>query len=145
VTAKVHPSVKGKSSELFIISVLLGEGFKVFQPIADVEGVDCVVLGTNSRFYPIQIKGRAEFTEGDLVSVWQFQDDMFIAIHDRKTRDFWLIPAHDYKRLSNQQPEKDGTLLYRLTTRKRQPTMLDGFRGQNGLELLRSAVTARRD
>ena len=55
---------KGRRSELLMMSVLLESGFNVFEELADGEGIDCGVLGSNKIFYPIQIKSRVYFTAG---------------------------------------------------------------------------------
>ena len=83
----MHSVTKGKRSELYVMAVLLENDFKVFQTLADTEGIDCIVWGQGNRFYPIQIKSRAEFANGgDIVSIWHFADDMFIVIYDIQTR-----------------------------------------------------------
>jgi len=135
----MHSVVKGKRSELYVMAVLLESGFKVFQALADTEGIDCIVLGQGNKFYPIQIKSRAEFTEGDLVDIDHFTDDMFIIIYDVKTRKYWVIPSGDYCNLSRQQPLKDGTPRYRLTYRKNQRE-LEKYEEEKGIEILRSRV-----
>jgi len=140
LAAKMHSVAKGKRSELYVMAVLLENGFKVFQPLADVEGIDCIVLGQGNKFYPIQIKSRAEFTEGDLVSVSHFTDDMFISIYDVLTKKYWVIPSGDYQSLSRPQIRKDGTLLYRLTKTKKNSPELGKYEGENGIEVLRNRV-----
>ena len=140
MSAKMHSVAKGKRSELYVMAVLLESGFKVFQPLADTEGIDCVVLGQGNKFYPIQIKSRAEFTEGDLVSVSHFTKDMFIIIYDVLTKKYWIIPFDKYQKLSRQQILKDGTLNYRLTMTKNNSPKLEKYEGKNGIEVLRSKV-----
>jgi len=142
ITAKMHSVVKGKRSELYVMAVLLESGFKVFQALADTEGIDCIVLGQGNKFYPIQIKSRAEFTEGDLVDIDHFTDDMFIIIYDVKTRKYWVIPSDEYQKLSRQQILKNGTLLYRLTKTKKNSDELRKYEEEKGIEVLRSRVGA---
>jgi len=138
----MHSVVKGKRSELYVMAVLLESGFKVFQALADTEGIDCIVLGQGNKFYPIQIKSRAEFTEGDLVDIDHFTDDMFIIIYDVKTRKYWVIPSDEYQKLSRQQILKNGTLLYRLTKTKKNSDELRKYEEEKGIEVLRSRVDA---
>ena len=140
MAAKIHSVAKGKRSELYVMAVLLENGFKVFQALADTEGIDCIVLGEGNKSYPIQIKSRAEFTKGDLVDVDHFTNDMFIIIFDVLTRKYWIIPSNDYQGLSRQQTLKDGTLLYRLTMTKNNSPELEKYEGKNGIEVLRSKV-----
>ena len=140
MSAKMHSVAKGKRSELYVMAVLLESGFKVFQPLADTEGIDCIVLGQGNKFYPIQIKSRAEFTKGDLVDVYHFTKDMFIIIYDVLTKKYWIIPFDKYQKLSRQQILKDGTLNYRLTMTKNNSPKLEKYEGKNGIEVLRSKV-----
>src|SRR4030042_5332501 len=98
-----------------MMALLLEEGLSVFQGLADIEGVDCGVVGKDNHFYPIQIKSRAGFTLGDLVEVRHFHKDMFIMIYDAETRDYWVIPAEEYKRMSTRRVLEDGKVGYRLT------------------------------
>ena len=139
MATKMHSLTKGKRSELYVMAVLLESGFKVFQPLADTEGIDCIVMEGN-KFYPVQIKSRAEFTRGDLVDVYHFTNDMFIIIYDVLTRKYWIIPSEDYQRLSRQQILKDGTLLYRLAMTKKNSPELEKYEGENGIEVFRSRV-----
>jgi hypothetical protein len=140
MTGKMHSVAKGKRSELYVMAILLENGFKVFQALADTEGIDCIVLGQGNKFYPLQIKSRAEFTEGDLVDIDHFTDDMFIIIYDAKTRKYWVIPSDEYQKLSRQQTLKNGTLRYRLTKTKKNSGELGKYEEEKGIEVLRSRV-----
>ncbi len=137
----IHSVAKGKRSELLMMAKLIENGFNVFQSLADIEGIDCGVLGKNNRFFPIQIKSRAEFTKGDLVSVSHFKKDMFIIIYDVKSNDFWIIPADEYKNISTTQKTEDGGLRYRLTVTKRNAERLNLYNGENGIQVLKSKIT----
>lgn len=140
MAGKMHSVAKGKRSELYVMAILLENGFKVFQALADTEGIDCIVLGQGNKFYPLQIKSRAEFTEGDLVDIDHFTDDMFIIIYDAKTRKYWVIPSDEYQKLSRQQTLKNGTLRYRLTKTKKNNGELGKYEEEKGIEVLRSRV-----
>lgn len=131
---------KGRSAELLMMAMLIKNGFNVFEELADEEGIDCGVLAGNNTFYPIQIKSRAEFSEGDLVSVHNFRDNMFIIVYDEKSKDYWIIPADDFRKLSNIFKEKDGTDYYRLTVQKRKPLLLEDYRKEKGIQALREKM-----
>jgi hypothetical protein len=140
LAAKMHSVAKGKRSELYMMAILLENGFKVFQPLVD-EGIDCVLQGQGNKFYPIQIKSRAEFANsGDIVSISQFADDMFIIIYDMQTRKYWVIPYDVYQTLSRKQYLKDGTPNYRLSFTKKNRDELARYEGEKGIEVLRSLV-----
>ena len=140
MAAKMHSVTKGKSSELYVMAVLLENGFKVFQPLADTEGIDCVVRGEGNKFYPIQIKSRTDFIGGDIVSISQFTDDMFIIIYDMQTRKYWIIPYDVYQTLSRKQYLKDGTPNYRISFTKKNRDELEKYEGKRGIEVLKSRV-----
>ena len=140
MAAKMHSVAKGKRSELYVMAVLLESGFKVFQPLADTEGIDCIVLGQGNKFHPIQIKSRADFIGGDIVSISQFADDMFIIIYDMQTRKYWIIPYDVYQTLSRKQYLKDGTPNYRISFTKKNRGELVRYEEGKGIEVLRSRV-----
>ncbi len=140
MSTKMHSVVKGKRSELYVMAVLLESGFKVFQPLADTEGIDCIVLGQRNKFYPIQIKSRADFIGGDIVSISQFADDMFLIIYDMQTRKYWIIPYDVYQTLSRKQYLKDGTPNYRLSFTKKNRDELEKYEEERGIEILKSQV-----
>jgi len=137
----MHSVTKGKRSELYVMAVLLENGFKVFQTLADTEGIDCIVMGQGKKFYPIQIKSRTEFFNGgDIVSISQFADDMFIIIYDGKTKKYWIIPSDVYQTLSRKQYLKDRTPNYRLYLTNKNRDELLKYEREKGIEILRSRV-----
>ena len=131
---------KGKFYELYVMAVLLENEFKVFQPLADTEGIDCIVLGQCDKFYQIQIKSRTDFIGGDIISISQFADDMFVIIYDMQTRKYWIIPYDVYQTLSRKQYLKDGTPNYRLSFTKKNRDELVRYEEGRGIEVLRSRV-----
>ena len=137
---KMHSVTKGKRSELYVMAVLLENGFKVFQTLADTEGIDCIVQGEGNKFYPIQIKSRADFIGGDIVSISQFANDMFIIIYDVQTRKYWIIPYVVYQMLSWKQYLKDGTPNYRLGFTRKNRDELVKYEEEKGIGVLRSRV-----
>ena len=139
MAAKMHSVAKGKRSELYVMAVLLENGFKVFQALADTEGIDCIVLGEGNKFYPIQIKSREEFYKGgDVVSVEYLPDDMFIIIYDVQTKKYWVIPSREYHSLSRPYPKNDP-VEHRLTYKKNR-SALEKYEGENGIEVLGNRV-----
>ena len=140
MAVKIHSVAKGKHSELYVMAILIENGFKVFQTLADTEGIDCIVMGQGNKFYPIQIKSRTDFIGGDIVSIWQFADDMFIIIYDMQTRKYWIIPYDVYQTLSRKQYLKDGTPNYRLSFTKKNRDELEKYEEERGIEVLKSRV-----
>jgi len=138
-----HSVVKGKSSELRAIAILLQHGFRVFQSVADIEGIDCGVLGPDNHFYPIQVKSREGFSDGRLqVKADHFFSDMFIIILDSaKNQAYWVMPAAEFQRMASPDRAKGGYLigktpLFSLTYKD----SLAKFKGEKGLSALKSLV-----
>ena len=140
MAAKMHSVAKGKRSELYVMAMLIENGFKVFQTLADTEGIDCIVMGQGNKFYPIQIKSRTDFIGGGIVSIWQFADDMFIIIYDAQTKKYWIIPCDVYQTLSRKQYLKDGTPNYRLYLTKKNHDGLEKYEEERGIEVFKSRV-----
>jgi hypothetical protein len=140
LTTEIHSVTKGKRSEFLMMAFLLEEGFSVFQALADTEGVDCGVVGEDNHFFPIQIKSRAEFSLGDLVEIRHFKSDMFIIVYDVKTRDYWVIPADEYRSMSSQRVLENGKVGYRLTLTVKNKKRLEDYRKEKGIQVLRSKV-----
>lgn len=126
---------KGKRSELLMMAKLLEEGFHVFQELADEGGIDCGIFAPSGKFYPVQIKSRAEFGAGDLVSIDTFYPDMFVMIYDWGSGDFWVIPADEYQRMTS---PADSRGRYRLTVNRKTKDLLEPFKGQKGMDVLKS-------
>ena len=127
--SNIHSTVKGRRSELLMMAILLENGFNVFQSLADVDGVDCGIFGEDGSFYPIQVKSRAEFSQGDIVSVRRFKKNMFIMIYDEMSKEYWIVPADEYEDMANKWKSKEGVEYYRLTKTKRDTAILHNVAG----------------
>jgi len=75
-----------------------------------------------------------------LVEVYHFPSDMFIIIYDVKTRNYWVIPADEYKSMSSQRVLENGKVGYRLTRTKKNEKQLKNYEGEKGIQVLRSKV-----
>lgn len=132
---KLDSVTKGRIAEQRMIAVLLENGLRVFQAVADIKGIDCGIVGANNHFYPIQIKSRSNFSDGDLVDVRRFHPDMFIIVYEITTRNFWVIPADEFKKMANLQDD-----IHRLTTTKKNQTTLAKYEGDKGITALKLTV-----
>lgn len=137
---KIYTVTKGRRSELLMMAMLLENGFNVFEELADAEGIDCGILGQNDVFYPIQIKSRADFYDGNLVSIHHFPINLLVIIYDEKSKDYWIIPGNDYKSLANIL-NGEGIAYYRLAFKKGKPTLLDIYKNQKGIQLLKNMIS----
>ncbi len=131
---------KGKRSELYMMGMLLENGFTVYQALADTEGIDCVVLGKSNKLYPVQIKSREDFVGGDLISIETLVNNMFIIVYDVQTKKYWILPSNIYRKLSRQRALKDGTMQYRLNYTKKNSNIMKKYEKESGVNFLRSKV-----
>ena len=129
--------VKGRRSELMVMAKLLEHGFNVFECVADAQGIDCGVLGDNDMFYPIQVKSRAEFNNGDIVSIRHIRKNMFVIIFEFTSQDYWIIPIKKYRSIANTLAE-DGNTYYRLSKTKKNASFLELHKGEKGIEVLKT-------
>ncbi len=135
--------VKGRRSELMVMAKLLEHGFNVFECVADAQGIDCGVLGDNDMFYPIQVKSRAEFNNGDIVSIRYIRKNMFIIIYEFTSQDYWIIPVKKYQNMASTLID-DGIKYYRLYKTKKNAPSLERHKGENGIQVLKTFLKQKR-
>src|SRR3989338_5693644 len=94
--------VTGKRGELKVIGKLLEEGFTVYTPIADVEGIDCIIKNDKGRLIEIQIKTMNEGDEDRHFRVKNLKphEDFFICCYLIDTGELWTIPSYTFKKIS---------------------------------------------
>jgi len=135
--------VKGRRSELMVMAKLLEHDFNVFECVADAEGIDCGVLGNNDIFYPIQVKSRAEFNNGDIVSIRHIRKNMFIVIYEFTSQDYWIIPIAKYQSIAKTLVD-DGITYYRLYQTKKNAGFLNQHKGERGIQVLKTFLKQKR-
>lgn len=135
--------VKGRRSELMVMAKLLEHGFNVFECVADAQGIDCGVLGDNDMFYPIQVKSRAEFNNGDIVSIRYIRKNMFIIIYEFTSQDYWIIPVKKYQSMASTLVD-DGIKYYRLYKTKKNTPFLERHKGEKGIQVLKTFLKQKR-
>ena len=113
------------------------------EELTDEAGIDCVVLDSNNTVNKKKIKGKADFAGGVLRSVHNFYDNMLVIIYDEKSKDYWIIPADEYRKLSIFHKDKDGTEYYRLTVKKRKPLLLENYKKEKGIQVLKRKVNSK--
>jgi hypothetical protein len=129
--------VTGKRGEYMVIGKILEKGFTVYTPVADVEGIDCIIRNEKGRLIQIQIKTRNKNQEeGRYFIVKEFRPnyDFFICCYLIDTDELWVIPSHIFHDLSYYDKKiKDRTLPMSLTNQK----ILSKYKDNLGLELLK--------
>lgn len=137
---KIHTATKGKLSEQYVIAKLLENGFNVFLPVVDTEGIDAIIMDEHGKAYPLQIKSREHFTEGDYVRISRFWPDMFVAIYDIATRNFWILLGAEYKTISLKEKPPGEPPRWRIYGSGKYRKALEPYEGEQGLELFRGII-----
>lgn len=139
-----HPIVTGKRGEYMVIGKLLEKGFTVYTPVADVEGIDCIIRNDKKRLIEIQIKTRTKDEEkGRLFRIKEFEpsSDFFICCYLIDTDELWIIPSFLFYKISSFDKIKGSRTLAMSMTNQRD---LGKYKDNLGLELLRLGDLPRR-
>lgn len=93
----------GKRIEYWIIGLLLKEGFDVFIPLVDDDGIDAIIRGNDGRKLDIQIKARSggvKFGSSALFTVGQshpeVRADYFFIFYSERLNDLWIMSSSDF-------------------------------------------------
>ena len=129
--------VTGRRGEFMVIGKLLEKGFTVYTPVADVEGIDCIIRNEKGRLIQIQIKTRTKNQEeGKYFIVKEFRPsyDFFICCYLIDTDELWVIPSHIFHDLAYYDKKvKDWTLPMSVKNQKE----LFNYKDDYGLKLLK--------
>ena len=108
---------KGKLGELYVFSKLIEKGAMPFLPIADVKGIDAVVLRKDGTYVDMQIKtSRSEWSAG-WWDIWGLvpRDNLFIVgvMMTKEPPEVWIFPSKVYEQYATKITSK-GYTFYRL-------------------------------
>ena len=127
--------VTGKRGELMVIGKLLEMGLTVYSPVADVEGIDCIVRNEKGRLIEIQIKTRNKRDQEDRhfrVKDFKPHRDFFICCYMADTNELWTIPSYVFYKSSYLLGSGIRGLLMNLTKKRE----LSKYKDELGLDLL---------
>lgn len=131
----LNNSIIGKKGEYDIITKLMSEGFHVYTPVLDIDGVDCVVKNKQGRLIEIQIKTRnkGEGYNKDFVIKRELKPnkDFFICCYLIDEDEFWFIPSFVFMKLCR---KENGCCI--LTMDLQNEKELTGFRKERGFYML---------
>jgi hypothetical protein len=89
--------------EYWIIGLLLKEGFDVFVPLVDDDGIDAIIRGNNGRKLDVQIKARSgevRFGSSALFTLGQshpkVRSDFFFIFYSERLLDMWIMSSSDF-------------------------------------------------
>ena len=134
---KDNTTITGKRGEYMVIGKLLEKGFTVYTPVADVEGIDCIIRNDKKRLIEIQIKTRnKDEEEGRIFRIKDFEpsSDFFICCYLIDTDEVWVIPSFVFHKISSLDNIKGTRTLAMSMASQRD---LSKYYNNLGLELLR--------
>lgn len=102
-----NTTITGKRGELLVMGKLMQMGLSVYIPVADIEGIDCIIRNDKKRLIEVQIKSRTKREEKFYFSIKNFQPhtDFFIICYVIDTNETWVIPSFLFYELSRQDNE----------------------------------------
>ena len=119
-----------------VIGKLLEKGFTVYTPVADIEGIDCIIRNEKERLIEIQIKTRNENDDIDKqfrVKNLKPHKDFFIACYLIDKDALWIIPSFTFKKFSYSINNEISALPMNISNKRE----LSKYKDELGLELLR--------
>src|SRR3989344_7771032 len=134
---KDNTTITGKRGEYMVIGKLLEKGFTVYTPVADVEGIDCIIRNDKKRLIEIQIKTRnKDEEEGRIFRIKDFEpsSDFFICCYLIDTDEVWIIPSFVFHKISSFDNIKGTRTLSMSMSSQRD---LSKYKDNLGLELLK--------
>ena len=103
----------GKRIEYWIIGLLLKDGFDVFVPIVDDDGIDAIIRGKNGKKLDLQIKARSDavvFGSSGLFSTGKshpsYRPNFYFIFYSERLDAVWVMSSRDY--LENCTTSKTG-------------------------------------
>lgn len=130
-------AITGKRGEYEIIGKLMQEGFIVYTPVLDYDGVDCIIKNERGRLIELQVKTRnkGEAYNKQFVIKRQLKRDInfFICCYLIDTKEVWFIPSYLFQKLSIFEEGKT-ILTMNLETEKE----LLSYKDERGIKVLKN-------
>ena len=93
----------GKRIEYWIIGLLLKDGFDVFVPLVDDDGIDAIIRAQNGRKLDLQIKARSDtvkFGSSALFGVGQSHPNerpsFYFIFYSERLDELWVMSSADF-------------------------------------------------
>jgi hypothetical protein len=132
-----HSMITGKRGEYMVIGKLLEKGLTVYTPVADIEGIDCIIQNDKKRLIKIQIKTRNKNEEESkqfIINNFEPDSDLFICCYLIDIDELWVIPSIVFYRMSYLDEIRGKRTLSMSLANQRD---LSKYKDNLGLELLR--------
>ncbi|WP_347358469.1 hypothetical protein [Bdellovibrio sp.] len=137
-TLSHEASTTGRVAEMFLGSILLSNGFEVYQPVVDV-AIDYLAFNQKKELLYIQCKSRSsEKSNMFHVSLPKARGaslptHVFYMRGPSDNAEYWLVPFVVAKRLSRNKPNKRGRVVYTLTISESIKKKLLPYSGRYGI------------
>ena len=131
-----NSTITGKRGEYKVIGKLMEEGLTIYIPVADVEGIDCIIRNDYCRLIELQIKTRNKNGDEDKqfrIKDFQPHKNFFIACYFIDTNELWVIPSYKFRELASQNDEGKWILPMNITNQRELATYKDNL----GISLLK--------
>ncbi len=92
----------GKRIEYWVIGLLLKDGYDVFMPLVDDDGIDAVIRGANGKIIDLQIKARSKdvvFGDAALFAAMvhpEVRKNYYFLFYSERLDVIWLMSSKDY-------------------------------------------------
>lgn len=131
-------STTGRVAELFLGSILLSNGFEVYQPVVDV-AIDYLAFNSKRSLLHIQCKSRSR----DNATVFDLSlpkdkrvttpSHVFYMRGPADRAEFWIVPFEVVKRIAKKHNNPRGRIVYRVYMTEETKRTLRDFRAEYGV------------
>lgn len=135
-------STTGRIAELYFASLMLSNGYELYQPVVDV-AVDYLAKGKNGTEVRFQCKSRSKI-DATVFDLSLPKDKkvkppthVFYMRGPVQDAEFWIVPFSVVKRLATKSQGKTGRTIYRIYLTVKSLKELRDYRREYGLEELK--------
>jgi hypothetical protein len=86
----------GKRGEYTVLSKLLDLGLDIYEPIVDVENIDCIVRTPQGEYNEVQVKTRTKKEKGgEIFQIGWFKPrpNFFVVLYIPESDESWVLPS----------------------------------------------------
>lgn len=131
-------STTGRVAELFLGSILLSNGFEVYQPVVDV-AIDYLAFNPKRNLLHIQCKSRSK-VDATVFDLSLPKDKrvtapshVFYMRGPADRAEYWIVPFAVVKKVAKTHNNPRGRVVYRVTMTEETRRTLRDYRGEDGV------------
>lgn len=125
-----NSTLVGKQGEYKVIGKLMSEGLTIYTPVADIEGIDCIIRNEYCRLIELQIKTRNKNEEENRqfrVRDLKPNKNFFVACYFIDTNELWVIPSFKFAEICIKNEEGVSILSMSVQNQLKLATYKDGL------------------